>query len=74
MRTNKNCPKYGEDLEAHVETADPEKAPVKIKPLDPSSQTQQKTKPKKDQTTIVFIHQNINYLLKEYNRLLIKDY
>uniref|UniRef100_A0A7N2N598 Zinc knuckle domain-containing protein n=1 Tax=Quercus lobata TaxID=97700 RepID=A0A7N2N598_QUELO len=39
MRTNKNCPKYGEDLEAHVETADPEKAPAKIKPLDPSSQT-----------------------------------
>ena len=25
-----------------------------------------------DQTVIVFIHQNINYLLKEYNRLLIK--
>ncbi|XP_050262910.1 transcription initiation factor TFIID subunit 1 isoform X2 [Quercus robur] len=47
MRTNKNCPKYGEDLEAHVETADPEKAPVKIKPLDPSSQTQQKTQTKK---------------------------
>ena len=32
------------------------------------------TKSKKDQTIIVFIHQNINYLLKEYNRLLIKDY
>ena len=31
-------------------------------------------RPKKDQTVIFFIHQNINYLLKEYNRLLIKDY
>lgn len=29
MRTNKHCPKYGEDLEPRVESADPEKASAK---------------------------------------------
>lgn len=47
MRTNKNCPKYGEDLEAHLETADLDKASIKLKSLDPSSQSQQKTQTKK---------------------------
>ncbi|XP_062177555.1 transcription initiation factor TFIID subunit 1 isoform X3 [Alnus glutinosa] len=47
MRTNKNCPKYGEDLEAHLETADLDKASLKLKSLDPSSQSQQKTQTKK---------------------------
>ncbi|KAG6652791.1 hypothetical protein CIPAW_05G030600 [Carya illinoinensis] len=47
MRTNKNCPKYGEDLEANLETADHEKASIKLKSLDPSSQSQQKPQTKK---------------------------
>lgn len=47
MRTNKNCPKYGEDLEAHLETADLEKASIKLKSMDPSSQSQQKIQTKK---------------------------
>lgn len=47
MRTNKNCPKYGEDLEPHHEAGDPEKAPIKLKSLDPSTQSQQKTQTKK---------------------------
>ncbi|KAB1200081.1 Transcription initiation factor TFIID subunit 1 [Morella rubra] len=47
MRTNKNCPKYGEDLEANLETADLEKASIKLKSLDPSSQSQQKPQTKK---------------------------
>ncbi|KAB1217543.1 Transcription initiation factor TFIID subunit 1 [Morella rubra] len=47
MRTNKNCPKYGEDPEANLETADLEKASIKSKSLDPSSQSQQKPQTKK---------------------------
>ena len=41
-------------------------------PSGKTTRSQHQTK--RDQTAIVFIHQNINYLLKEYNRLLIKDY
>ncbi|KAJ7943953.1 Transcription initiation factor TFIID subunit 1 [Quillaja saponaria] len=47
MRTNKNCPKYGEDQETQHESMDPEKASGKTNPLDPSSQSQQKTLSKK---------------------------
>lgn len=42
MRTNKNCPKYGEDPETPIETADLEKASGKSNSLDPSAQSQQK--------------------------------
>ncbi|KAH7847356.1 hypothetical protein Vadar_025175 [Vaccinium darrowii] len=34
MRTNKNCPKYGEDLEIQVDGTDPEKASLKANPMD----------------------------------------
>jgi len=47
MRTNKNCPKYGEDLEAQLESVDMEKAGGKSISLDPSGQPQQKGLPKK---------------------------
>ncbi|GLT91585.1 hypothetical protein SLE2022_094660 [Rubroshorea leprosula] len=46
MRTNKNCPKYGEDPESHVEATE-EKASGKSNPLDPSGQSQLKTMKKK---------------------------
>ncbi|KAE9606976.1 putative chromatin remodeler Bromodomain family [Lupinus albus] len=39
MRTNKNCPKYGEDLEAQLESTDMEKSSGKV---DPSSHSQRK--------------------------------
>ncbi|XP_057448768.1 transcription initiation factor TFIID subunit 1 isoform X2 [Lotus japonicus] len=41
MRTNKNCPKYGEDLEAQLESTDIEKSGKSIF-VDPSSQSQHK--------------------------------
>ncbi|XP_019445197.1 PREDICTED: transcription initiation factor TFIID subunit 1-like isoform X1 [Lupinus angustifolius] len=44
MRTNKNCPKYGEDLEAQLEFTDMEKSSGKA---DPSSYSQRKAVPKK---------------------------
>ncbi|KAI4327951.1 hypothetical protein L6164_020355 [Bauhinia variegata] len=47
MRTNKNCPKYGEDLESQLESTDMEKTSGKPSSLDPSSQPQQKTLAKK---------------------------
>ncbi|KAF8413267.1 hypothetical protein HHK36_001243 [Tetracentron sinense] len=47
MRTNKNCPKYGEDLEIQVERTDLEKASGKSLTLDPSALLQQKTPMKK---------------------------
>ncbi|RVX09363.1 Transcription initiation factor TFIID subunit 1 [Vitis vinifera] len=47
MRTNKNCPKYGEDLEAQVEITEPEKASVKSSSLEHSAQLQQRTLIKK---------------------------
>lgn len=47
MRTNKNCPKYGEDLEAQVEISEPEKASVKSSSLEHSVQLQQRTLVKK---------------------------
>ena len=47
MRTNKNCPKYGEDLEAQIESVDIEKSSGKSSFLDPSSQSQHKAPPKK---------------------------
>ncbi|KAK6945794.1 TAFII-230 TBP-binding [Dillenia turbinata] len=46
MRTNKNCPKYGEDLDAQVNTADPEKLPGKSASVEPSAQPHPKP-PKK---------------------------
>ncbi|KAK6916163.1 Transcription initiation factor TFIID subunit 1, histone acetyltransferase domain [Dillenia turbinata] len=46
MRTNKNCPKYGEDLDAQVNTADPEKLPAKSASVEPSAQPRPKP-PKK---------------------------
>ncbi|XP_042499646.1 transcription initiation factor TFIID subunit 1 [Macadamia integrifolia] len=47
MRTNKNCPKYGEDLEMQVESSDLEKASGKFSSLDPSAQPQPRTVTKK---------------------------
>lgn len=47
MRTNKNCPKYGEDLEAQVETTEQEKVSAKSSSLEQSAQLQQKTVTKK---------------------------
>ncbi|XP_007226511.2 BRASSINOSTEROID INSENSITIVE 1-associated receptor kinase 1 [Prunus persica] len=47
MRTNKNCPKYGEDQETHSDTPDLDKADGKITALNPSNQAQQKTTTKK---------------------------
>ncbi|XP_020534043.1 transcription initiation factor TFIID subunit 1 isoform X2 [Jatropha curcas] len=47
MRTNKNCPKYGEESEAQVETADLEKVSGKSNSLDPSSKSMQKLQKKK---------------------------
>ncbi|XP_057977617.1 transcription initiation factor TFIID subunit 1 isoform X2 [Malania oleifera] len=47
MRTNKNCPKYGEDLETQNESADLEKASGKPNPMDPSAQPPQKALIKK---------------------------
>ncbi|XP_019052937.1 PREDICTED: transcription initiation factor TFIID subunit 1-like isoform X2 [Nelumbo nucifera] len=47
MRTNKNCPKYGEDLEIQVDNTSLEKVSGKSTILDPSSQTQQKASVKK---------------------------
>lgn len=46
MRTNKNCPKYGEDTEAQTTNVDQEKEPAKLIPQDPS-QSQQRIPPKK---------------------------
>ncbi|XP_038899368.1 transcription initiation factor TFIID subunit 1 isoform X2 [Benincasa hispida] len=46
MRTNKNCPKYGEDLET-PETTDQEKVSIKLNTLDPSNQSHQKAVTKK---------------------------
>lgn len=49
MRTNKNCPKYGEDSETRVERMDPDKALGKPKPnyVDQVEPTPQKIIPKK---------------------------
>ncbi|KAJ4851203.1 hypothetical protein Tsubulata_024376 [Turnera subulata] len=47
MRTNKNCPKYGEDPETQVETSDLEKASAKSNYCEPSSKSQQKMQKKK---------------------------
>lgn len=47
MRTNKNCPKYGEDLETQLESADMEKSSGKSSFVDPSSHSQQKGPSKK---------------------------
>ena len=47
MRTNKNCPKYGEDPEIQVEATDLEKPPGKSTSLEPSGQSQSKIKKKK---------------------------
>lgn len=46
MRTNKNCPKYGEDLET-PETTDQEKVSIKLNTMDPSNQSHQKAQTKK---------------------------
>ena len=40
-------------------------------PSEKTTRSQHQTK--RDQTAIFFIRQNINYPLKEYNRLLIKN-
>jgi transcription initiation factor TFIID subunit 1 len=53
MRTNKNCPKYGEDLEAQLESTDMEKPTVKSNSADPSSQSQHKLPSKKSISKIV---------------------
>ncbi|KAK7252555.1 hypothetical protein RIF29_36592 [Crotalaria pallida] len=47
MRTNKNCPKYGEDLEAQLESIDLEKPSGKSSFVDPPSHSQQKAFSKK---------------------------
>lgn len=47
MRTNKNCPKYGEDVETRVENTEPEKTSGKLNSLDQIDQPQQKTSMKK---------------------------
>ncbi|CAJ2646998.1 unnamed protein product [Trifolium pratense] len=53
MRTNKNCPKYGEDLEAQHESTDMEKPTGKSSSVDPSSQSQHKLPSKKSISKIV---------------------
>lgn len=47
MRTNKNCPKYGEDLESRVENTDPERTSGKLNSSDQIDQPLQKTSTKK---------------------------
>ncbi|OMP09565.1 Ubiquitin [Corchorus olitorius] len=47
MRTNKNCPKYGEDPETQVEATDLDKPSGKLTPLETSGQAQLKTTKKK---------------------------
>lgn len=47
MRTNKNCPKYGEDQETRTENNEPEKASGKPNSSDQTESSQQKTFPKK---------------------------
>ncbi|XP_052178935.1 transcription initiation factor TFIID subunit 1 isoform X2 [Diospyros lotus] len=47
MRTNKNCPKYGEDLDTQVEGTEPDKASTRANSSDRLGQTQQKTVTKK---------------------------
>ncbi|KAL2513613.1 Transcription initiation factor TFIID subunit 1 [Forsythia ovata] len=47
MRTNKNCPKYGEDSETRVESMDPDKALGKPNYVDQVEPTPQKIVPKK---------------------------
>ncbi|KAK7407342.1 hypothetical protein VNO78_09180 [Psophocarpus tetragonolobus] len=47
MRTNKNCPKYGEDLETQLESTDMEKTSGKSSLVDPSSHLQHKAPSKK---------------------------
>ncbi|XP_020207672.1 transcription initiation factor TFIID subunit 1 isoform X2 [Cajanus cajan] len=47
MRTNKNCPKYGEDLDTQLESTDIEKSSGKSSFVDPSSQSQLKAPSKK---------------------------
>uniref|UniRef100_A0A803KTP6 Transcription initiation factor TFIID subunit 1 n=1 Tax=Chenopodium quinoa TaxID=63459 RepID=A0A803KTP6_CHEQI len=47
MRTNKNCPKYGEDPEAQVNNLDQEKDSYKLLSQDPPSQAHVKTSNKK---------------------------
>ncbi|XP_058185215.1 transcription initiation factor TFIID subunit 1-like isoform X2 [Rhododendron vialii] len=39
MRTNKNCLKYGEDLETQVEGSDPEKASLRVNSMDHGGKT-----------------------------------
>ncbi|KAI8536954.1 hypothetical protein RHMOL_Rhmol10G0297100 [Rhododendron molle] len=39
MRTNKNCPNYGEDLETQVEGSDPEKASLRANSMDHGGKT-----------------------------------
>ncbi|PPE02912.1 hypothetical protein GOBAR_DD00072 [Gossypium barbadense] len=47
MRTNKHCPKYGEDPETQVEATELEKTPGKSTSLEPSGQSQLKMMKKK---------------------------
>lgn len=47
MRTNKNCPKYGEDQEARTENNDAEKGSLKPNSSDQAETSQQKTSQKK---------------------------
>lgn len=53
MRTNKNCPKYGEDLEAQLEPTDMEKLTGRSSFVDSSSQSQHKLSSKKSISKIV---------------------
>ncbi|XP_017241541.1 transcription initiation factor TFIID subunit 1 isoform X2 [Daucus carota subsp. sativus] len=48
MRTNKNCPKYGEDPETQPETRDTEKASGKLNSLDKTAVSQQRPLLKKN--------------------------
>ncbi|KAK4769862.1 hypothetical protein SAY87_030394 [Trapa incisa] len=70
MRTNKNCPRYGEDPEAQVDRGDLEKNLMKTASLDPSSQLQQKPLAKKvaqkngGKTTQVETYENEKSLTK----------
>ncbi|KAF5731919.1 transcription initiation factor TFIID subunit 1 isoform X1 [Tripterygium wilfordii] len=47
MKTNKNCPRYGEDPETQLDATDFEKSSAKPNSLDPSSKSQQKVPKKK---------------------------
>ncbi|XP_021774841.1 transcription initiation factor TFIID subunit 1-like isoform X1 [Chenopodium quinoa] len=65
MRTNKNCPKYGEDPEAQVNNLDQEKDSYKLLSQDPPSQAHVKTSNKKLVTKSLTLAPKVEYLEEE---------